>query len=170
MVGLSVRLGVLGVAREQIHQLRVHEEFFPAERLSAQHADRYQRLEIAGSGLATGDFRIDEIRYAAVGLLENDVHQFAAVDLGKSYVAGGYAAVANRSTAFGSAAAADAAARFLGRGSDSRPHPPALRAGQQAAGRSRTGRAILAPAAAPVSGAAISPAGARGGTASGAGA
>ena len=89
MVGLSVRLGVLGVAREQIHQLRVHEEFFPAERLSAQHADRYQRLEIAGSGLATGDFRIDEIRYAAVGLLENDVHQFAAVDLGKSYVAGG---------------------------------------------------------------------------------
>ena len=73
MVGLAVRLGVLGVAREQIHQLRVHEEFFPAERLSAQHADRYQRLEIAGSGLATGDFRIDEIRYAAVGLLENDV-------------------------------------------------------------------------------------------------
>src|SRR5204863_94034 len=80
------------------------------------------------------------------------------------------AAVANRSTAFGSAAAADAAARFLGRGSDSRPHPPALRAGQQAAGRSRTGRAILARAAATVSGAAISPAGARGGTASGAGA
>src|SRR5256885_2062093 len=69
----------------------MHKEFFPAERLSAQHADRYQRLEIAGSGLATGDFRIDEIRYAAVGLLENDVHQFAAVDLGKSvsYVIGG---------------------------------------------------------------------------------
>src|SRR5207248_1669628 len=87
-------------------------------------------------------------------------------------VIGGCAAVTDRSTASGSAAsAADAAAELLARRSDSRPQPPAVRAGQPPA-RARlrcVGEFQPAPAGASVSGA-ISPAGARGGTASGAGA
>jgi hypothetical protein len=47
----SIRLKDVAVAGEQIHQFRVDEQLFLADRLLAQHVDRHERLEVSGRRL-----------------------------------------------------------------------------------------------------------------------
>lgn len=83
---LSAMSGVSGelvaVAAEELHQLGMDEQFFPSRLPFLQDVDGGQFLEVVGGRLALGDVLFDQIGNAAVGLLENDIDQFAAVNFG----------------------------------------------------------------------------------------
>ena len=67
MVLSSVRLKLVAVPADQLHQLGVNKEFFFAKWHFAQHAQRGQVMQVARGGLALGHAFI---------------HQFAAADRG----------------------------------------------------------------------------------------
>lgn len=60
----------------------MNEQLFSADLLLSQHTDADQVLEVARRHLALSDLLVHQVGNTAVGLLEDDVHQFAAVDLG----------------------------------------------------------------------------------------
>lgn len=60
----------------------MNEQLFSADLLLSQHTDADQVLEVARRHLALSDLLVHQVGNTAVGLLEDDVHQFAAVDRG----------------------------------------------------------------------------------------
>ena len=72
------------VPAEQLHQLGVNEELLFAEGHFAQNAQLHQLFQVARGGLPVGDAFVHDVADAAIGLLEDHVHQFAGIDFGQA--------------------------------------------------------------------------------------
>ena len=72
---------VVRLPGEEVHQLRVDEEFFTTEGHFAEHAGFDELLQVSRRRLAGSDAGVADILNPAVGLLEDQVDQFARVDL-----------------------------------------------------------------------------------------
>ena len=70
----GVKLELVVVAAEQLHQLGVYEELFLAERHFAQNAQGSQVVQVARSGLALCDAFVHQVADAAIGLFKDHVH------------------------------------------------------------------------------------------------
>src|SRR5215510_9161467 len=74
---------------EQVQQRAVDEQLIAARLHRCEDADVGEAREVLGGGLPLRDARLDEVVDARVRLLEDDVHELAAVDLRRLLANGG---------------------------------------------------------------------------------